>query len=172
MRRAAWAAVLAAVASAGCGGDPDEPVAGVELADADAAGLDRAVKDRRGSVVLVDFWATWCGPCRERFPHLLELNRKYADAGLVCLTVSLDDPNDRAAALKYLRRQKATCQNLFWTDRTRAGTRHLEEAYRYDNSIPLMALFGRDGKRVWTSTDDWLAPPGVDRLVRDELAKK
>jgi peroxiredoxin len=45
----------------------------------------------KGSVVLIDFWASWCGPCRMNNPHLLKLYGKYHDKGLEILGVSLDD---------------------------------------------------------------------------------
>ena len=48
----------------------------------------------RGKVVLLDFWATWCVPCREETPHLVELQRKYGDRGLQVIGVSMDDSPD------------------------------------------------------------------------------
>lgn len=48
----------------------------------------------RGKVVLLDFWATWCTPCREEIPHLVELQNKYRDQGLQIIGVSMDDSPD------------------------------------------------------------------------------
>ena len=48
------------------------------------------LKAQRGKVVLVDFWATWCGPCRMAIPHLIELQKQYRDKGLQVVGVSLD----------------------------------------------------------------------------------
>ena len=48
----------------------------------------------RGQVVLLDFWATWCTPCREEIPHLVELQNKYRDQGLAIIGVSMDDSPD------------------------------------------------------------------------------
>jgi len=49
------------------------------------------LSDYRGKVVLLDFWATWCDPCREETPHLVELQNKYRDQGLQIIGVSMDD---------------------------------------------------------------------------------
>ena len=49
----------------------------------------------KGSVVLLDFWATWCPPCRESIPHLSELHRKYGKQGLVVVGMSVDEGGER-----------------------------------------------------------------------------
>jgi len=49
----------------------------------------------KGSVVLLDFWATWCPPCRESIPHLAELHRKYGKQGLVIVGMSVDEGGER-----------------------------------------------------------------------------
>lgn len=46
--------------------------------------------DRKGKVVIVDFWATWCGPCRRTIPHLIDLQKEYGGRGLEVLGISLD----------------------------------------------------------------------------------
>ncbi|MDH5499849.1 MAG: TlpA family protein disulfide reductase [Gammaproteobacteria bacterium] len=55
----------------------------------------------RGKVVILDFWASWCVPCRRSFPWMNEMQRKYADAGLVVVGVNMDaDPDDAQAFLR------------------------------------------------------------------------
>lgn len=165
------AALVAAALAAGCGDDGTEPVAGVDLQPVNFAGLEAAVRQHAGAVVLVDFWATTCPPCRERFPELVEMHRKYAEHGLVVLTLSMDEPDDERIALRFLRKHRATCTNYRWAETTRDGVRAMVERFQYRNAIPHVAVFGRDGRLAWASGDESLSPSAFDKLVRTELGK-
>lgn len=55
------------------------------------------LESHRGKVVLVDFWASWCTPCRRSFPWMNEMQRKYADDGLVIIAVNLNKDSDEAS---------------------------------------------------------------------------
>ncbi|HEY6371984.1 MAG TPA: TlpA disulfide reductase family protein [Candidatus Sulfotelmatobacter sp.] len=57
-------------------------------------GKDLRLSSYHGKVVLLDFWATWCDPCREEIPHLVELQQRYGDRGLQVIGVSIDDSPD------------------------------------------------------------------------------
>ena len=56
-----------------------------------ADGPNLRLQEQRGRVVLVNFWATWCAPCRQEMPHLNKLYAKYRGSGLVLLAVNIDD---------------------------------------------------------------------------------
>src|SRR5262245_32791942 len=76
--------------------------------------LAKVVASHKGKVVVVDFWATYCVPCKRSFPHLVALHQKYQRRGLVVVSVSVDDVNDGkavAAARAFLAQQKATMSN-------------------------------------------------------------
>jgi peroxiredoxin len=60
-------------------------------------GPNLRLQEQRGKVVLVNFWATWCGPCRQEMPHLNKLQDKYRSAGLLILGVNVDDDTRNAA---------------------------------------------------------------------------
>src|SRR5262249_17803397 len=70
--------------------EPKEKGKDVEVKEVKFDDLDKAVSDRKGKVVLVDFWATWCAPCVKKFPHFVELHKQYKDKGLACISVSMD----------------------------------------------------------------------------------
>jgi len=53
------------------------------------------VENYKGQVLVLDFWATWCGPCKMEIPHLIELQEKYRDQGLTIVGITLDDNPDK-----------------------------------------------------------------------------
>jgi thiol-disulfide isomerase/thioredoxin len=93
----------------------------------------------RGKVVLVDFWASWCAPCRQSFPWLNELQAKYADRGLVVLGVNVD--RTRADAENFLRDVPARFDIVYDPEGALAA--------RYDiPGMPSSFVFDPDGALV------------------------
>lgn len=58
------------------------------------SGKDFVLSEQKGKVVLIDFWATWCGPCRMAIPHLIELQNEYKGKGFTLVGVSLDQQGE------------------------------------------------------------------------------
>jgi thiol-disulfide isomerase/thioredoxin len=152
----------------------------VEVAEVRYDGLETALKEQKGTVVLVDFWATWCGPCVKKFPHLVEWHKKYAEQGLTCVSVSMDRmgavPGSHEEILDFLQKKGATFPNFVVAD-PRADDTQLSKKFGWDGPLPHLALFDRSGNRVWTSDDipEGLGEAGrvtaVENRVKDELAK-
>jgi len=69
-----------------------------ELTLKDLNGNDVSLSDYKGKLVLVNFWATWCEPCRVEIPWLIDLQHKYADKGFVILGIALDDEGKSVVA--------------------------------------------------------------------------
>jgi thiol-disulfide isomerase/thioredoxin len=74
----------------------------------------KIIAAQKGKVVLVDFWATWCSPCRKKFPQTLALAKKYGPQGLTVVSVSMDspDPGDQEKVFRFLQEQNAQITNL------------------------------------------------------------
>ncbi len=84
-----------------------------------ASGGTVSLADLKGQVVMVNFWATWCGPCREEMPHLEALHQRYSDLGFALLGVNVEE--DSSGVEKFLEETPVTFQILF--DPTNAVTK-------------------------------------------------
>ena len=74
------------------------------------------LSDFEGSVVLVNFWATWCGPCKVELPHLQELHDEYSEKGLVVLTISTDDARSKSKVKPQVKASGYTFEVLLDTE--------------------------------------------------------
>jgi thiol-disulfide isomerase/thioredoxin len=152
----------------------------VTLTDARADALVSSIKGYKDKVVVVDFWATWCAPCVKKFPHLVELHKKHAAKGLVCVSVDMDKLGggtyDRDKALGFLTKQGAAFPNFAMTDPdNKADDAALEKAFGEDfRLLPYLVIFDRGGRPVWNSAarENLDATPAqVEAKVLELLAK-
>jgi thiol-disulfide isomerase/thioredoxin len=88
-------AVLVLLAAAAAAAAPPALFPDLDLEGRDGGGI--RVSQLRGNVVLVNFWATWCGPCRAELPLLQDLYNKYSDRNFTVLAVNVDNDRDRVA---------------------------------------------------------------------------
>src|SRR5262245_51238138 len=155
----------------------DEPGKNVNVTEARAAEIEKALKDQKGKVVLIDCWATWCPPCVKKFPHLVELHKKYADKGLVCVSLSMDkfsDPDEykKEKVLDFLKDKKATFPN-FIVANPKKDEEPLTKLLGDFSLIPYMVMFDRTGKKVWTSDENpKYTDAQLDKMIELELEKK
>jgi peroxiredoxin len=113
----------------------------------------------KGQIVLVDFWASWCGPCRASNPGVLRLYKKYKEKGLVVIGVSIDV--NKQAWLKAVKQDKLTYQQL--NDATGMDSK-VTEAYNVE-MIPSSFLLDKEGRIVAVD----LAGKQLDKLVKGLL---
>jgi thiol-disulfide isomerase/thioredoxin len=110
--------------------------------------IQKVVEPHRGRVVIVNLWATWCGPCREEFPDLVRLYRENKNS-VVFVAVSMDEPEDAGKALAYLKQQKLDFP---------AYIRGFKDFGNFANAIdpkwmggiPATFVFDKSGKRVFS----------------------
>jgi len=103
----------------------------------DMHGVDVHLASFKGKVILLNFWATWCGPCRAEIPSLVELQEQYAD-DLVVLGFSVDDTADKL--LPYATEFKMNYPVLVGN-----GREDVQEAFGPLFGIPVSVIIGRDG---------------------------
>lgn len=111
----------------------------------DMNGKRVALADFKGKVILLDFWATWCGPCKVEIPHFVEFQTQYGKDGLQILGVSTDDTADKL--VPYAAEMKMNYPVL-------QGLGHdaLMDAFGPIIGIPVSVLISRDGKICATHT--------------------
>lgn len=115
-----------------------------EFTQADTSGKPVALSSFRGKYVLVDFWASWCGPCRAENPNVVKNFNQYKDKNFTVLGVSLDRPNAKEAWLKAIQKD-----GLAWPQVSDLKFWDNEVAKQYGiRAIPQNFLIGPDGKIV------------------------
>ena len=124
---------------------PEAPKLAGEL---DAKDYASAVAKRKGQVVLVNFWATWCVPCREEYPDLTRLEKAYRGKGLAVLGVSIDSAKDLAAVDKFLAKMKPDFPN--YRKASGGDDQVFIESVDKDwgGELPFTVLYARDGRKT------------------------
>jgi thiol-disulfide isomerase/thioredoxin len=174
-----WAGLsLAVVLFVGIGASADSR--SVNLPFKDMNGNKVKVSDLQGKLVVLNFWATWCLPCRAEMPLFIEADRRYAPRGVAFVGVSLDDKRSRAKIPDFVAEFKIPFH--IWVG---ASTMDLDEL-KLGTALPATAFLDREGRIVARVLGqiaeqelyerlDWLTGnrqgPAPDPLVR-HVAKK
>jgi len=130
---------------AGAGGDetqacdPGAKPANFNFTLKDLDGKDVSLASFKGKVVLLDFWATWCGPCKIEIPWFMEFHQKYKDRGFTVVGISSDDTIDKLKpfAAEY-KMNYPVLQGL--------GRDDVHDAFGPVYGLPTTLLIGRDGR--------------------------
>lgn len=159
--------LLSALAGAVTTAGAQEPL----LTPVDHAAWEKALASHAGDVVVVDFWASWCVPCLERFPEMVELAERYGDRGVTFIAFDLDDPGDPGAlerAEAFAREQGGRIDHFRTT---------LPVLDAFDElgllGIPAVYVYDRDGKLARRLTADdpnaQFTEADVERAVQELL---
>ena len=104
----------------------------------DVKGHTVRLEDYRGKVVLINFWATWCPPCRAEMPDLVKLQREHRKDGLQILGVTYP-PEKLARVRRFAKKLKVNYPIIL-------GTRELKARFSSEDALPLTVVINRDGK--------------------------
>jgi len=116
----------------------------------DAQAYQKLLEQNRGKAVLVNFWATYCEPCRDEYPMLNELAKQYAPQGLRVIGVSMDDDGDLILMRRFLARYKPVFPNYRKKTGEEAEFRQFTQSVlpSWNGSLPATFFYGKDGKQA------------------------
>ena len=146
------ALAMLAAASTACGRrEGSQPArssaaAAAALTPITGAGVKDLIAARRGRVVLLNVWATWCDPCREEFPDLLRVRRELGPQGLDVVLICADFASQLPQVSGFLSRSGADFPTYFKTEKDEEFINALEP--RWSGALPMTLLVARDGRRA------------------------
>jgi peroxiredoxin len=137
--------MLLTLPCAGCSQPGEAGQTAPDFSLKDTSGNKVMLRHYKGKVILLDFWATWCPPCKRSIPELVDLQRKYRKNGLVILGVSVDDPD--MVNNRYLSAFKEKYKINYTI--LRANKRVLSDYFSTgDLAVPTLFVIDRQGKIV------------------------
>ncbi len=111
------------------------------------AGYPKMLAAQKGKVVLVDFWATWCVPCRKEMPELAKLEAKLKAKGLVLVPISADEPENEASAREFLSKSGVKTPGYLKAPKDDdAFIRAIDP--KWGGELPALVLYDKTGKKV------------------------
>jgi len=135
----------------------------------DSPSVKKTLADYRGEVLLINIWATWCGPCRVEMPSIEKLHAAYASKGLKVVAISVDDPGAEALVREFAKQYNLTFEVLH-----DPGGQDGNVSRDYQTSgYPETVIIGRDGviRRKFLGATDWNSPSNrglIDRLLAEK----
>ncbi|MFN0105039.1 MAG: redoxin family protein [Bryobacteraceae bacterium] len=117
------------------------------LAKINEIGYPKMIAAQKGKVLLVDFWATWCVPCRKEMPELAKLEERLKARGLVLIPISADEPENEAAAREFLAKAGVKTQGYLKAPKDDdTFIRAIDP--KWGGELPALVLYDKAGRKV------------------------
>lgn len=120
----------------------------VELKSIDEAGVAKLVKNDTDKLLLINIWATWCSPCVDELPEFVTMNRMYRKRNFQMVTISLDEPEQKAMVLKTLQEKHVSCTNYISSIESRDKFAELLDK-QWQGPFPYTILVAPGGKILY-----------------------
>jgi len=114
----------------------------------DAQGFQKVLEQHRGKPLLVNFWATWCEPCRDEYPMLNELAKQYGPKGLQVVGVSIDDDGDIILMRRFLARYKPVFPNYRKKPGDDMAAFRQSVLPGWTGTMPVSIFYTKDGRQA------------------------
>jgi thiol-disulfide isomerase/thioredoxin len=108
----------------------------------DLSGESQRLESHRGRIVVLNFWATWCGPCVEEMPMLADIQKRYGDRGVIVIGVSLDEEDSVEKVPRFVQKRKINFP--VWV----GGTTEDLERFGLGEALPATAFIDAEGRIV------------------------
>jgi thiol-disulfide isomerase/thioredoxin len=131
-------------------------------------GKSRKLSDYSGKILVIDLWATWCGPCRQEIPHLVEMAREYKSKGVEIIGLTTEDPAMDAETVKEFTRDFKINYPIGWANFV------LQEGLMNGRgNIPQTIIVGRDGKikKHFVGFNPIISPPQMKAVLDEAVAE-
>ncbi len=142
----------------------------VTLEEIDLNGISDLVNNKSGEQLrLINFWATWCGPCIIEFPEFVEINRMYRDRDFEFISVSADKLNRKDKALNFLQKKEASSKNYIFSGSSIYDLIEVVDP-QWQGALPYTLLVNEDGKVVY-KVDGTIDPLLLKRKIVEQLGR-
>jgi thiol-disulfide isomerase/thioredoxin len=141
----------------------------VELKDIDIPGVEELLANGDGNLLLVNLWATWCGPCIIEFPRLIELQRMYGQRHFEVVTISMDRPNMGPSVLEFLDGKEAAVVNYLFDGEDREPFFELVDP-GWQGNIPYTMIIKPGGEVIYRH-DGIIDPLEVKKVIIGQLGR-
>jgi thiol-disulfide isomerase/thioredoxin len=149
------------------GTSANEPAPALTLKDLN--GTDVSLSDYKGKVVLVNFWATWCEPCRVEIPWLIEMQQKYGSRGFVILGIATDD-DGKSVVAPFVAKERFDVNGKQepMSYKILIGNEDAADKFGGLFGYPTSILISKDGKQIKRITGI-ISPDEMTKLVESQL---